>query len=142
MFKPNFDIPKNQEFKIKAHMRNMYGDSKKSSTYKFTIKEAYENITEGEIILASNVKQVQNLLIDFGKAYNKTFEHTPAVKDGIIIARMFNECRNFLNAINDYINDLIPNGTFDNIFDIKEVSKGDINDDMLWDNLINKMKDI
>ena len=113
MFKPDFDIPKNEEFKIYAHMRNEYGNSKKSPTYKFTVKDAYENITEGEIILASNVKQVQTLIADFGKVYNKTFEYTKAVKNGIVLAQTFNECRNFLNEINNYINDLIPNNVFD-----------------------------
>lgn len=142
MFKPDFDIPKNEEFKIYAHMRNEYGNSKKSPTYKFTVKDAYENITEGEIILASNVKQIQTLIADFGKVYNKTFEYTKAVKNGIVLAQTFNECRNFLNEINNYINDLIPNNVFDYNFWSKEVSKGDINDDMLWDNLIKEMKDI
>lgn len=142
IFKPNFNLPIDKQFKCFAYMKNKYGNSRNTPIYKFIIKTPTENITEDDIIKALNVKNVQTLINDFGIAYNKKFEYTEAIKNNIVTAKIFNECVDFLSSINTFINDIIPNNIFDYEFKSKKVSSGDINDDMLWDNLIEEMKNI
>lgn len=142
MFKPNFDLPTNKQFECFAYMRNKYGNSRKTPIYKFTIKIPTENITEDDIITASNVKDVQALINDLGVVYNEKFAYTEATKGGIITANIFNECVEFLQYLNNIINNIIPTSTFDYTVKSKKISPGDINDDMLWDNLVAEMKNI
>lgn len=138
MFKPDVGLANNTS--CYAYMKNQYGKGITSSTYKFTITDPWEDVTEGNIITAKSVKNIQTLIADFGKAYNKKFDYTEAKQNTIVTAQIYNECFHFLNNVAWTINNVIPNTRFDVYPQCSFVEPGQLNDDELWDRLIEDLK--
>lgn len=130
VFKPDFNMTKDEKFSCYGYMKNEYGTSKKSSTCKFTIKDPVEDITEGNIIKASNINKVYTLISNFAKAYDKVFDET-VEKDGLIKADTYNTCNEFLSFMAGYLNNIVSTSTFDYKYTLENVVKGQVNDDAL-----------
>ena len=141
VFKPDFNMARNTKFSCHVYMRNEYGSSKKSDTYSYTIKSPTENITEGDIVQATNVNKVHNLVSDFAKAYNKTYDTT--IQQGwLVTAWSYNVCNDFLRSMANYLNSIVNTDTFDYNYNLQNVSAGQTNDDALWDSLVNELNNI
>lgn len=140
VFKPNFNLDTNVS--CYAYMKNEYGNSKTSITYKFTIKNPVENIIENNIITAQSIKEVQLLIADFGKAFNKKFEYEAVSKEMLITANIYNTCYNFLKTVSLNINNLTPKSPFEYNLQCSLVEVGQINDDNLWDKLVAELNNI
>lgn len=138
VFKPNFNMEQNKQFSCYGYMKNKYGNSKKTPVCKFTIKDPYENITEGNFIEASVVNEVYSLIKDFGKAYKRDFTSTIS-KGEFLTVDTFNICNKFLKDTASYLNGIVKTDTFDYIYDLANVVSGQINDDALWDELVKKL---
>ena len=130
VFKPNFDMTKDEKFSCYGYMKNEYGTSKKSSTCKFTIKNPTEDITENNIIKAANINKVYTLISNFAKAYDKTFNET-VEKEQIMKADTYNVCNEFLSFVANYLNNIVNTSTFDYKYTLENVVKGQVNDDAL-----------
>lgn len=142
VFKPNFDMKKNKAFTCYGYMKNKYGSSKKSSSFKFIIKDPIEKITEGNIIQASVINEVYNLMKEFANAYRKSF-NDEVKKEDIVKADTFNKCNILLKDTATYLNNLISTNTFDYVYDLTNVIPGEqLNDDALWDNLVSQLTKI
>ena len=63
-------------------------------------------------------------------------------RDNYIKAKDYNSCVDCLKAINDSINNIINNDIFDVTLISEKVAVGDYPDDVLWDNLIEDIKNI
>lgn len=137
MFKPNFDLE--EKIKCYGYMKNEYGKSKSSMIYDFTIKKPLEDILEDNIITAKVVSDVQSLMVDFGKAFNKKMDYIPANKDMYITAETYNTCYKFLNTVANNINNLMPNSAFNYDLSCGPVEVGQLNDDLLWDKLVEEL---
>lgn len=140
VFKPNFDLSGN--LGCCAYMRNQYGNSQQSMSYFFTVRNPYENIVEGNIITAKDVKDVQLLIADFGRAFNKEFWYENVDRDVIITARIYNTCYNFLNSVAWDINNLTPGSPYEYALHCSPVEAGQINDDDLWNKLVEELNNI
>lgn len=140
VFKPDFDLP--TKFNCHAFMRNQYGNSKASMTYNFTIKNPREDVVEGNIITAKAVKDIQLLIADFGKAFNRTFLYEVVDKEVIITARIYNTCHNFINSVLWDINNLTPGSPFEYALHCWPVEVGQLNDDELWNKLVQELNNI
>lgn len=141
MFKPNFNMKLNETFSCYGYMKNQYGKSKKSITFKFTIKDPVENIIEGDFIKAINVNAIYTLIKNFGKAYDEIFTGS-VKKEDYLKKETFNSCNTFLRDINSYLNGLVSTSVFDYEYPIEDVKSGQLNDDALWDNLVLQLKKI
>lgn len=140
VFKPNFDL--SSTISIYAYMKNQYGNSKASMTYKFTIKSPKEDVEENDIITAKVIKDIQLLIADFGKAFNKKFEYEAVNKETVLTAKIYNTCHNFLNSVLWNINDLTPGSPFEYALHCWPVEPGQLNDDELWNKLVEELNNI
>ena len=140
IFKKNLDGITN--IKIQAYLKNEYGTSDKSAIYTFTRKTPFENVQEDNIIKAIDIKAIQNQIINKAKAYNIKSDIEIVSRDNYIKAKDYNSCVDCLKAINDSINNIINNDIFDVTLISKKVAVGDYPDDVLWDNLIEDIKNI
>ena len=135
IFKPDFDL-KNGKVAIKAYLKNAYGESKHTQIYNFTKKTASENIVEGEIIKAIPIKEVQSIVKNLCKAFKVDTGIVDVDKNNYYSAKTYNDCFNSVKQVNDYINNLIPNNVFDYTLTTREVVPGEINDDLVWEQLV------
>lgn len=135
MFKPDFDL-KDGKVAIKAYLKNAYGESKHTQIYNFTKKTASENIVEGEIIKAMPVKEVQSIVKNLCKAFKIDTGIVDVDKNNYYSAKTYNDCFNSVKQVNDYINNLIPNNVFDYTLTTREVVPGEVNDDLVWEQLV------
>lgn len=135
MFKPNFDVA-NGTITIKAYLKNQYGESKHTQTYKFRKLTAIEKVIEGEIIKSIPIKEVQNIIINMGKAFNLTSSITEANTNDYYKASFYNECYSFVNSINQILNKAVPTSVFDYTLKSHTVIPGEVNDDLVWEQLI------
>lgn len=140
VFKPDFDLSSN--ISCYAYMKNIYGKSKTSMTYKFTIKDPFENVVENEIITAKVINDIQLLIADFGKAFNKEFNYELVGKESVVTAKVYNTCYNFLNEVATSINNLVLGSPFNYTMACKAVEVGQLIDDMLWDKLVEELNKI
>lgn len=136
MFKPNFDVP-NGNITIKAYLQNEYGESKHTQVYKFKKLTATEKVVEGDIIKVVPIKEIQLMISNMGKAFNKTTTIVEANANDYYKASFYNECRNFVSSINETLNRAVPTDVFDYTLITKEVVPGEVNDDLVWEQLIN-----
>lgn len=136
MFKPNFDI---QEGKvtIKAYLINSYGESKHTQVYAFNKKTALEKVIEGDVIKAISIKDVQDIIKNMSKAFKKDTSIIEVNPKDYYLAKFYNDCYNSVKEINDYINNLINTKVFDYTLTARTVSPGEINDDLVWEQLVN-----
>lgn len=131
------------KIQIYAWMKNEFGDGPKSPTYNFTIKNATENIVEGNYIKYADVKNIHNIITDLSKAYNYNFKPSNISVSNYYSANSFNDCLKAINAINNTINNYISNSKFKVTLTSKEVVAGvTLADDKIWENLINDIKKI
>lgn len=135
MFKPNFNL-KDGKVTIKAYLKNAYGESKHTQIYNFTKKTASENIVEGEIIKAIPVKEVQSIIKNLCKAFKIETGIVDVDKNNYYSAKTYNDCFNSVKQVNDYMNNLIPNNIFDYNLTTREVIPGEVNDDLVWEQLV------
>ena len=140
VFKPDFNLSNN--INCYAYMKNQYGVSKSSMTYKFTIKSPYEDVVENNIITAKAIKDIQLLIADFGKAFNRSFAYEIVDKEVIITARIYNTCHNFINSVLWDINNLTPGSPFEYALHCWPVEVGQLNDDELWNKLMQELNNI
>lgn len=140
VFKPDFDLPSN--FNCYAFMRNQYGNSTASMVYWFAIKNPYEDVVEGEIITAKKIKDIQLLIADFGKAFNREFAYEIVDKGVVITAQIYNTCHNFINSVLWDINNLTPGSPFEYALHCWPVQPGQLNDDDLWNKLVEELNNI
>ena len=104
-----------EKVRIKAYMRNEYGDSEKSKDYTFYRKDISPSIINREsIIKAKDINQIREKIIDKGRAYNKHFAFDFIDARNTLITRsIFNEYSRALKEINNEINNIINNNKFD-----------------------------
>ena len=57
-------------------------------------------------------------------------------KNNYYSAKTYNDCFNSVKQVNDYINNLISNNVFDYTLTTREVVPGEVNDDLVWDQLV------
>ena len=57
-------------------------------------------------------------------------------------ASNYNECVQALKAINDKLNNIVNTDTFDVNLIAQEIKPGQLNDDLLWKNLIKDIENI
>ncbi|MGL4878734.1 hypothetical protein, partial [Paraclostridium dentum] len=112
MFRLDSDMSR-ENISIYAYMKNQYGIGGKSQTYLFDLKAPIENVTEGNMITVSSIKEVQELFATLSKVYGVVYEPTIINKSNIYSAKIYNECADFLKAVNNSINNIISNSTFD-----------------------------
>lgn len=132
-----------EKIKISGHMKNEYGNSASSATYNFIIKNLNYNIKEGEIITGNSIDTIVKTIKDKLKAYKTDInlqQFEPKIT--LIKANDYNKCYNALKAINDRINNAINTDTFDVTMQSQLVNVGDYNDDVLWNKLIQDIKNI
>lgn len=140
MFQP--DVGLANDTSCYAYMRNQYGNGNISPTWHFTITDPYENVTEGNIVTAQDVRHIQQMISDFGRAYNQSYNFTEIKSGGFITAAIYNECQAFLNSVAWAINNSVPNTPFTRYPQSPGVSPGQFNDDALWDQLVIDLKNI
>lgn len=131
------------KIQIQAWMKNEYGEGPKTQVYNFTLKNATENIVEGNYIKYADVKNVHNIITDLSKAYNYNFKPSNISVSNYYSANSFNDCLKAINDINNTINNYISNSKFKITLISKEVVAGvTLADDKIWENLINDIKKI
>ena len=135
IFKPDFDL-KDGKISIKAYLENSYGQGKHTQIYNFTKKTISENVVEGEIIKTIPIKEVQTIVKNLCKAFKITPNITDVNKNNYYTAKTYNDCFDGVKMVNDFINNLIPNSTFDYTLTTKRVIPGEINNDSVWEQLI------
>ena len=140
VFKPNFDL--NGHIKCYSYMKNQYGNGNMSVAHYFTIKHTYKDVVEGKYITAKSIKDIQLLIADFGKAFNRSFAYEIVDKEVIITARIYNTCHNFINSVLWDINNLTPGSPFEYALHCWPVEVGQLNDDELWNKLVQELNNI
>lgn len=135
MFKPNFDVL-NGNITLKAYLKNQYGESKHTQVYKFRKLTATEKVVEGQIIKSIPIKEIQLMITNMGKAFNKTTNITEANTNDYYKASFYNECREFVDFINNTLNKAVATDVFDYTLVTKPVVPGEVNDDLVWEQLI------
>lgn len=129
--------------KIHAYMKNEYGTSDKSDVYNFTVKSAKDEINEGQMSTAFIINNLANIIEDKGKAFKINVGITDLIaKESYIKASNYNECVEVLKAINDKLNNIVNTSKFDVSLIAEEIRPGQINDDLLWKNLIKDIENI
>lgn len=127
----------NNTITIKAYMRNVYGDSNISETYRFKRTEALDKIKALEIANGYLIKELQNYIKDKGKAYNKTFIFTEIIpRETFITAKIYNELVESLIAINNDINSILNNDAFNRRMNSNIINPNTINEERYWDAII------
>lgn len=133
----NNNLTGNNNIIIKAYMRNVYGDSNMSNTYRFKRKEALDKINQKEISKAYLIEELQNYINDKGIAYNKHYNFTKIIpKQTYITAAIYNELVQALKAINDDINSILNNDTFNREMKSKNITPNTKNEERYWDTII------
>ena len=129
--------------KIHAYMKNEYGTSDKSDVYKFTVKAAKDEINEGQMSTAFIINNLANIIEDKAKAFKMNIDIVDLIaKESYIKASSYNECVKALKAINDKLNNIINTSKFDVSLIAEEIRPGQVNDDLLWKNLIKDIENI
>lgn len=121
---------------LQAYLKNAYGEGNRTQVYKFTKKTALEKVNEGDIIKVMPISEVQDTIINMGKAFNNKTNIVNVTKQDYYKASFYNDCFKVIKDINDYINNLISNNTFDYTLKSREVIPGEVNDDLVWEHLI------
>lgn len=114
IFKPNWDIT-DGAITIKAYIKNSYGESNHTQIYKFTKKTAVKKFIKGDVIYAKDIEAIKNIIDDMFVAYSNGNQAKPEIvigTDTIILAKAYNDMLNVIKTINNYINNIIPNGKF------------------------------
>lgn len=129
--------------KIYAYMKNAYGTSERSAVYNFSVKSAKDEINEGEMSKAFIINNLANIIEDKAKAYGFNLDITDLIaKESFMKASNYNECVQALKAINDKLNNIVNTDTFDVNLIAQEIKPGQLNDDLLWKNLIKDIENI
>lgn len=140
VFKPNFDLP--DMFNCYAFMRNEYGCSSATNLYYYSIRDASNRVSEDNVMTAKSIKEMQSIIADFGRAFNKVFNYESAEPDNIMTARLYNSCHDFLNSVLWDINNLTPGSPFEYALHCWPVEPGQTNDDALWNKLMEELSNI
>lgn len=135
IFKPNKSL-ENGLITIKAYLKNAFGEGTPTQVYKFNKITAIEKINEDDIIKAIPVSDIQDIILNMVKGFNIKTEIVNAKKEDYYKASFYNDCFKAIKQINDYLNTLIDNDIFDYNLTSREVVPGEINDDLLWEHLI------
>lgn len=129
--------------RISAYMKNDYGQSDKSAEYSFKFVDAASSITEGEYSQVVAVNELIGYVKDKAKAYNiSTSVDGLTARETVIKATYYNALVKSLKAINNKINNIINTSNFDTQMKSEEIKPGVLNDDLLWNKLIEDIRNI
>ena len=133
----------NPTVKISAYMKNEYGNSDRSAEYSFNFLDPVSNITEGEYSEVGAVNKLIDYVKDKSKAYNVSVKLNDFTsRETFIKATDYNVLVKSLKAINNKINNIINTNKFDTQMRSEEINPGVLNDDLLWNKLIEDIRNI
>ena len=135
IFKPKTTIPTGN-VSISAYFKNAYGVGLTSQTYSFTKKVLIDKFNVDDIIKHTPVKELQSIIIELAKAYRFNNEFALATMYDYYEASQYNNCYNKVSEINNYINNLVSDSTFDYSLTTEAAVKHEINSVKLWKELI------
>lgn len=135
IFKPKTTIPAGN-VSISAYLKNAYGVGPTSQTYNFTKKVLVDKFNVDNIIKHTPIKELQSIIIELAKAYKFNNEFALATMYDYYEASQYNNCYNKVLEINNYINNLVSDSTFDYSLTTEAAVKHEINSVKLWKELI------
>lgn len=128
---------------IKAYLKNEYGISNISKLYKFNKLKAIDKIKTNEISEGYLIEMLQNYINDKAKSYNKHFNFTKIIpKTTYISCSIYNELVQALKDINDNINSILNNNTFDITMNSNTITSGTKNENKYWDYILDDINTI
>ena len=135
IFKPKTTIPAGN-VSISAYLKNAYGVGPTSQTYNFTKKVLVDKFNVDDVIKHTPIKELQSIIIELAKAYKFNNEFALATMYDYYEASQYNNCYNKVSEINNYINNLVSDSTFDYSLTTEAAVKHEINSVKLWKELI------
>lgn len=133
----------NANIKISAYMKNEYGNSGQSAEYYFKFVDIASDIHEGDYSQVIAINTLTDYIKDKASIYNISINPDNLIaKESLITASYYNVLVNGLKAVNNKINNIINTNKFDTQMKSQEINPGVLNDDLLWNKLIEDIRNI